>query len=166
MTDRCEEMSFKNFEITPENYANFNMCKHLMDAPQNFRLVFLHMPSHERFHLKHALLNGWREKDEDVDWCSITASEFTNELLNAIRKGKIPYDARKWIAPDILLVDDIQELTGEATQMEFYRSILKKRLERLKTTVLFSEVGMDHLRLIMRDEVIHLLKLGIKEEMV
>ena len=166
MTDRCEEMSFKNFEITPENYANFNMCKHLMDAPQNFRLVFLHMPSHERFQLKHALLNGWREKDEDVDWCSITASEFTSELLNAIRKGKIPYDARKWIAPDILLVDDIQELTGEATQMEFYRSILKKRFERLKTTVLFSEVGMDHLRLIMRDEVIHLLKLGIKEEMV
>lgn len=145
MTDRTEDMRLENFAVTAKNQANYTICKHLLDAPQDFRLIFLHLPSNERFFLKHSLLNGWGEKDEDVDWCSITANEFTSELLAAIRKGQIPYDARKWIAPDILLVDDIQELVGEATQTEFYRSILKKRLESRKLTVLFSEVGIDHL---------------------
>ena len=68
------------------------------------------MPSHERFHLKHGLLNGWNDQKEEVDWCSITASEFTDELLAAIRKGKIPYDAQKFVSPEILLVDDADDV--------------------------------------------------------
>lgn len=167
MTDRIEDMRLDNFAVTAANLANYNMCRHLLEAPQDFRLVFLHMPSHQRFHLKQALLNGWREKDEEVDWCSITASELVGELLESIRRGNIPYDARKWIAPSILLLDDIQELVGsESTQIEFYR-ILKKRLESRKTTVLFSEVGMEHLHLLIRDDVLNIMRLGIKKgEMV
>lgn len=156
--DRIELMTLDTFTVTPQNREQYDLCRELAFHPELFRLVLIHLPSHERFHLKHALLNHWGDR---VDWRSITISDFASDLVNEIWKGSFPYDLRHYVEPDVLLVDDLQHIAGkESTQEEFYKVILKQRLEGKKLTILFSEVGLDQLRVALRDDLAHLLTLG------
>lgn len=162
MTDRIEEMDLNNFVVSsPESLANLNMCKHLLMSPQSFRLAFFHMEAHEAYHLMWGLINGWRaNEDEEVDWCRISAADIMDEVISHVRQGR-QYNAQKYVTPQTLIVEDLQTLEGSASQSEFYR-ILKKRMEHKKTTVLFSTVGIDHLKMIFRDDLLQFMNLAIK----
>lgn len=158
---RTEDMTIDTFPITEENRADYNICKELLIHPETFRLVFFHLPANEGLHLKHALMNFWKG---DVDWVCATASDFTTDLIAAIMSGTRPYNMGKYLNPAILILDDAQHLAGkDATQEELY-VILKRRLEEKKVTVIFSEVGIERLRVAMRDELVHLLTMGIPED--
>ena len=55
--------------------------------------------------------------------CYISAEEFTNELINAIRYERTDQFRRKFRNIDVLLIDDIHFLTGkERTQTEFFHT--------------------------------------------
>lgn len=158
---RTEDMTIDTFPVTEENQADYNICKELLKHPEVFRLVFLHLPANEGLHLKYALMNYWKE---DVDWACATASDFTTDLIAAIMSGARPYDMGKYLDPAVLILDDAQHLAGkDATQEELY-VILKRRLEQKKLTIIFSEVGIVRLRVAMRDELVHLLAMGIPED--
>lgn len=158
---RTEDMTIDTFPITETNRADYNICKELLKHPEMFRLVFFHLPANEGLHLKYALINYWKE---NVDWTCATASEFTTDLIAAIMSGSRPYDLARYLDPTVLILDDAQHLAcKDATQEELY-IILKRRLEEKKTTIIFSEVGMERLRIAMRDDLVHLLTMGIHEE--
>jgi len=158
---RTEDMTIDTFPITETNRADYNICKELLKHPEMFRLVFFNLPANEGLHLKYALINYWKG---NVDWTCATASEFTTDLIAAIMSGSRPYDLAKYLEPEVLILDDAQHVAGkDATQEELY-IILKQRLEKKKVTVIFSELGMDRLRVAMRDELVPLLTMGIPEE--
>lgn len=158
---RIEDMTIDTFPVTKENQADYNICKELLKHPEMFRMVFFHLPANEGFHLKHALMNFWRE---NVDWTCATASDFTTDLISAIMSGTRPYDMGKYLDPAVLIFDDSQHLAGkDATQEELY-VVLKRRLEQKKLTIIFSELGIDRLRVAMREELVHLFTIGIPED--
>ena len=158
---RTEDMTIDTFPITEDNRADYNVCRELLKYPEMFRLVFFHLPANEGLHLKHALINYWKD---GVDWICATASEFTTDLIAAIMNGNRPYDMEKYLNHDILILDDAQHLAcKDSTQEELY-IIIKQRLEQKKVTVIFSELGMDRLRVAMRDELVHLLTMGIPDD--
>lgn len=158
---RTEDMTIDTFPVTEENQADYNICKELLKHPETFRLVFFHLPANERLHLKHSLMNFW---SEEVDWVCATASEFTTDLIAAIMSGNRPCDLAKYLDPAILLLDDAQHLAGKDTTQEQLYVILKRRLEQKKLTIIFSEVGIDRLRVAMREELVHLLAMGVPED--
>ena len=158
---RIEDMTMDTFKLTDHNRANYNVCKEMLSHPDCFRLIFFHLPSSEGLHLKYAIINFWKDS---VNWRSVTMKEFTNDLLTEIYKGTRPFDMSKYDEPDVLLVDDVQQIAKkEATQEEFY-NILKRRLESKKLTVIFSPYSIEHLSMSTSNELIQLLLLGVPEE--
>lgn len=167
-TDKIEMMTFDyfcdNFTINPKNCVKINVAKILATDPDAFRLVVIdNMPSHQRFVLKHAILNSWKQRN--IPWASITISDFTDEVILSIKSGR-PFNPRKF-DDDNLIIDDLQWILGKmACQEEFVRTILKRRLERERKclTVLFCEYPLSEL-VALTDELQNLLKIGIKEEL-
>lgn len=53
----------------------------------------------------------------------IKGDEFTNELIEAIKRGTQPEFHQKYRKADVLLMDDIQFIAGrESTQEEFFHT--------------------------------------------
>lgn len=72
-------------------------------------------------HLLHAIANEISGKDLNV--CLITSERFTNELINSIKNRKTQDFKNKYRSIDVLLIDDIQFLSGkESTQEEFFHT--------------------------------------------
>lgn len=164
MIDRIEDMAIENLPpgTTTEQRVQLNMLKQLALHPELFRLVFVGpLPADLRLHAKYALINKWQNQH---DILSINITEFTQELIAAIHKGTWISELKHTEEPDILLVDDLQFITGkDSTQEAFYASLLKPRLEAKKLTVLFSEYSYDMLSITLRDDLRNMLKLGFHE---
>ena len=63
-------------------------------------------------HLLYAITNQIKEENEDVNIIYIKGDDFTNELIDAIRKGTTADFRQKYRKADVLLVDDIQFIAG------------------------------------------------------
>lgn len=161
--DRIEFMTLDTLPLaqTGEVQAQLNMLKQLALHPDIFRLVFFHLPADIRLHAKHALVSQL-QKEYEVQ--SLNIADFTQELIAAIHKGTWISDLKHYEEAQVLVVDDLQFITGkDATQETFYASVLKPRLEKKLLTVLFSEHGYTELSPVMRDDLRNLLKLGFHE---
>ena len=74
-------------------------------------------------HLLHAIGNYTRSLYRGSRVRYVSSEEFTNEFINAIRDDKAAEFQRKYRQVDVLLVDDIQFLSGKVqTQEEFFHT--------------------------------------------
>ncbi len=74
-------------------------------------------------HLLHAIANEMRRRNPNVRILYVTCERFTNDFINAIRSGKGKEFKDRYRNVDLLLIDDIQFITGkEGTQEEFFHT--------------------------------------------
>lgn len=74
-------------------------------------------------HLMHAIGNYMIEKNKNLKPIYVSSEQFTNELVEALRKDTTPEFRDKYRNVDLLLVDDIQFLIGkERIQEEFFHT--------------------------------------------
>lgn len=74
-------------------------------------------------HLMHAIGNYVKshKADAKVHYCS--SEQFTNDLINSLKKDKMTQFREKYRQSDVLLIDDIQFIAGkESTQEEFFHT--------------------------------------------
>jgi chromosomal replication initiator protein len=72
-------------------------------------------------HLLHAIGNKICEDNPDSRVRYISAESFTVDLIESIKKDKMPFFRKRYRPLDVLLVDDIQFIAGkERTQEEFF----------------------------------------------
>jgi chromosomal replication initiator protein len=72
-------------------------------------------------HLLHAVGNKIRENNPESRVRYISAESFTVDLIESIKKDKMPFFRKRYRPLDVLLVDDIQFIAGkERTQEEFF----------------------------------------------
>jgi chromosomal replication initiator protein len=72
-------------------------------------------------HLLHAVGNKIREDNPNSRVRYISAESFTVDLIESIKKDKMPFFRKRYRPLDVLLVDDIQFIAGkERTQEEFF----------------------------------------------
>jgi len=157
---RIEDMTIDTFAITPQNRAEYLVCRELLLNPEGHRLVLFSLPANEGMHLKHAMMNYWKDRD---DWRCAVVHEFISDLLEQIQKGVGRIDMGKYEEPRILILDDFQHLGGKESTQEFFYNLLKKRLEEKKVTILFSQFSLEQMRCSMRDELVSLLSMGLPE---
>src|SRR5207302_3560124 len=74
-------------------------------------------------HLMQAVGHKIKQEDRRVRLNYVSSEKFTNEVINAIRYDKTLALREKYRSVDVLLIDDIQFISGkEATQEEFFHT--------------------------------------------
>ena len=74
-------------------------------------------------HLMQAVGHKIKQEDRRVRLNYVSSEKFTNEVINAIRYDKTLALREKYRGVDVLLIDDIQFISGkEATQEEFFHT--------------------------------------------
>src|SRR3989338_3556169 len=74
-------------------------------------------------HLTHAIANYMLEEKNNPQVCYLSSESFTNELIQSIRTDGMKKFRDKYRQVDLLMIDDIQFLSGkEATQEEFFHT--------------------------------------------
>jgi chromosomal replication initiator protein len=74
-------------------------------------------------HLMQAIGHRLMKKDKSIRFSYLSADQFMNEMINAIKNNRPDAFRKKYRTADILLVDDIQYIAGkEGTQEEFFHT--------------------------------------------
>src|SRR5580693_3982603 len=74
-------------------------------------------------HLMHAIGHEVKRRQPQSAICYVSSEKFTNDMINSLRYDKMTSFRDKFRSVDVLLIDDIQFLTGkERTQEEFFHT--------------------------------------------
>jgi len=74
-------------------------------------------------HLLHAIKNEVLKNDQNKKIAYVKGDDFTNEIVDSLRRGKPAEFRQKYRNADLLLVDDVQFIGGkESTQEEFFHT--------------------------------------------
>ncbi len=118
-------LTFENFVIGKENEFAHAAALAIANNPAGaYNPFFLHGHSGlGKTHLINAIANKVRENDPNAIIMYVKGDEFTSELIDAIQHNHQRQFKAKYRQADILLVDDIQFISGkQAIQEEFFHT--------------------------------------------
>jgi chromosomal replication initiator protein len=86
--------------------------------------LFIHGgPGLGKTHLMHAIGQEWLRRQPNSRVVYLTCEKFTNEFIDAVRRGDLEKFRRRYRTADIMLIDDVQFLAGkERSQEEFFHT--------------------------------------------
>ena len=119
------EYTFDNFIVGESNKFAHAACTAVADSPaSNYNPLFIYGPSGlGKTHLMSAVVNEIKKKKPNTKVVYKKSEDFTNELIESISKQQITKFRDKYRTCDILLIDDIQFISGKnSTQEEFFHT--------------------------------------------
>ncbi len=120
------EFTFETFIVGPSNTFAYAACKAIStdNSGSSYNPLFIYGPSGlGKTHLLTAISNEIKKHHPDRTIISVSSETFTNDLINAITHNSREAFHSKYRKADVLLVDDIQFISGkESTQEEFFHT--------------------------------------------
>lgn len=124
------EYTFENFVVGSSNrFAHAAAQAVASGDGRNYNPLFIYGGSGlGKTHLLYAIANDFRKRFPDKRVTYVRGEDFTNELIEAIREGRLRAGRErefreKYRSADLFLIDDIQFIAGkEATQEEFFNT--------------------------------------------
>ncbi|NDD66299.1 chromosomal replication initiator protein DnaA [bacterium] len=119
------KFSFDDFIVGHNNRFAYAASEAVSKAPAKaYNPLFIYgSVGLGKTHLLHAIAHDTKLRHPKLKIEFLSSEKFTNELINAIRDKKIDAFRAKYRHVDVLLVDDIQFLSGkEQTQEEFFHT--------------------------------------------
>lgn len=132
---------FENFVVGASNQFAHAASLAVAETPStSYNPLFLYGSSGlGKTHLLHAIGHELMEQRPDLNICYTTCEEFTNQFINSIRYNKSDAFRERYRGVDVLLIDDIQFLSGkQQTQEEFFHTF-NTLFEQQKQIILSSD---------------------------
>ena len=117
------QYTFETFVVGSHNKLAHAAAEAIAERPgQSFNPLFVYGGvGLGKTHLLHSI--GHRAKQQGFHMLYVSSEQFTNELIGAIRSQSTEEFRNKYRQVDILLIDDIQFISGkESTQEEFFHT--------------------------------------------
>jgi chromosomal replication initiator protein len=117
--------SFDTFIVGPSNQFAHAACRAVAEAPsRSYNPLFIYGGvGLGKTHLMHAVGQYVLQHDSSLKLTYISSERFMNEMINALRYDRILDFREMYRSVDVLLVDDIQFVSGkEGTQTEFFHT--------------------------------------------
>lgn len=119
--------TFETFIVGSSNRFAYAACTSVArgdNADNTYNPLFIYGDSGlGKTHLIHAISHEMKKRNPDLNIIYVTGETFTNELIEAIQQKKQPEFHQKYRSADVLLVDDVQFISGrESTQEEFFHT--------------------------------------------
>ena len=126
----CNEIAFQSahaIALSCEEYTDSPGNHYSKKKPEasNYNPLFIYGPSGlGKTHLLLAISNYVKTYRPDLSVLFVTSENFTNELIESIRNGKMQEFREKYRTVDYLLIDDIQFFNGtkESSRMEIFNT--------------------------------------------
>ena len=119
------DATFDTFVIGPSNRFAHAAALAVAETPsQAYNPLFIHGPTGlGKTHLLQAIAHYVTTSTPDMTACYVTCEAFTNDFIEALREKRIEQFKNRYRTYDVLLVDDIQFLSGrEGIQEEFFHT--------------------------------------------
>jgi chromosomal replication initiator protein len=120
-----ERYSFDTFIVGPSNQFANAACRAVAEAPsRSYNPLFIYGGvGLGKTHLMHAVGQYVLQHNPGLTLTYISSERFMNEMINALRYERILDFRERYRSVDVLLVDDIQFVSGkEGTQTEFFHT--------------------------------------------
>lgn len=117
------EKTFENFVVDDSNRFPYLAAEAVATGQgRKYNPLFVYGPvGVGKTHLLHAVANRMSQRDTKLNIVYSSTERFTDELIRSLSNDNIQGFREMYQNIDVLLVDDIQMLTGrEATQKEFF----------------------------------------------
>ena len=119
------DYTFDNFIVGNSNKFAHAAALAVANQPAAlYNPLFIYGPSGlGKTHLMYAITNKLFERNPNMNVIYINGEDFTNQLIEMIKRQKNAEFREKYRKADMLLIDDIQFIAGrEATQEEFFHT--------------------------------------------
>ena len=117
--------TFDTFIVGPSNQFAHAACRAVAETPsRSYNPLFIHGGvGLGKTHLMHAIGHYVVQHHPGLVLTYISSERFMNEMINAVRFDRILDFRSRYRSVDVLLVDDIQFVSGkEGTQNEFFHT--------------------------------------------
>jgi chromosomal replication initiator protein len=117
--------TFDTFIVGPSNQFAHAACRAVAEAPsRSYNPLFIYGGvGLGKTHLMHAIGQYVLQHNPALKLTYISSERFMNEMINALRYERILDFRERYRSVDVLLVDDIQFVSGkEGTQTEFFHT--------------------------------------------
>ncbi|MGE9270425.1 MAG: chromosomal replication initiator protein DnaA [Verrucomicrobiales bacterium] len=117
--------SFESFVVGSNSQFAHAACEAVGQGKgSGFNPLFIHGgPGLGKTHLMHAAGRQWLGRSASSKVVYMTCEKFTNEFIDAVRKGDLQRFRRKYRTAEVMLIDDVQFIAGkERSQEEFFHT--------------------------------------------
>ena len=140
--------TFENFVVGPSNQeAQSAALTTALEPGRFYNPLFIYGKSGiGKTHLLHAIGNYIVEKDHNKHVYYVSSAEFLDNYVNAIRASQIDEFKESFKQNDVLLIDDIQFLSGKDKITETFFHIFNHLVTRHKQIVITSDRAPQELK--------------------